>query len=162
MRIIGIVAVGNNLEIGQAGFLPWHHPADLSFFKKTTSGHVVVMGFNTWLSIGKPLPDRVNVVISRTGLVDDDRIISVGGVDEVLERFSSRPENLFIIGGARTYSAFRSKIDEWLVTRIPEKVDGADVFMKSDFLDGFIKISEEKLNDILVVERYVRENKTPE
>jgi len=60
MKIIGIVAVGKNLEIGKDGKLPWHYPADLSFFKRTTSGHVIVMGFNTWLSIGRPLPNRKN------------------------------------------------------------------------------------------------------
>jgi len=162
MRIIGIVAVGIRLEIGKAGKLPWHHPEDLSFFKKTTSGHVVVMGFNTWLSIGRPLPNRVNVVISSTRVVEDDRVISMRGVEEVLNEFSSGSEKLFIIGGAQTYSAFGSKIDEWLVTRIPEEVQGADAFMESDFLAGFTKVSEEKLTDVLVVERYVRKNKTPE
>jgi dihydrofolate reductase len=58
MSIIGIVAIAQNYAIGKDGKLPWHYPADLKFFKQTTTNHAVVMGFNTWKSIGKPLPNR--------------------------------------------------------------------------------------------------------
>jgi dihydrofolate reductase len=162
MQIIGIVAVGKRLEIGKAGALPWHYPADLSFFRNTTSGHVVVMGFNTWLSIGKPLPNRVNVVISSRRVVENDDVVSLDSVEDVLKMFASEPGKLFIIGGSQTYAAFQSKIDEWLVTRIPEEIEGADAFMSPDFLEDFSKVSEEDLTDILKVERFVRKKETPE
>ncbi len=63
--IIGIVAVAKNFAIGKDGKLPWHYSADLKFFKETTLNHAIVMGFNTWNSIGKPLPKRLNIVLSQ-------------------------------------------------------------------------------------------------
>ena len=68
--ITAIVAIARNFAIGRDGKLPWHYSADLKFFKRTTSGHTVVMGFNTWKSIGKPLPNRLNIVLSRTRTID--------------------------------------------------------------------------------------------
>jgi dihydrofolate reductase len=156
MKIIGIVAVGKNLEIGKGGTLPWHYPEDLSFFKTTTTGNVIVMGFNTWLSIGRPLPNRENVVISKSRVVDNESVFTFKNVDEVLERFKGSERDIFVIGGSQTYEAFRDSIDEWLVTRIPEEIPEADTFMSSDFLDGFTKSTEEKLSEALIVERFVR------
>jgi len=66
--IIGIVAIAKNYAIGKDGKLPWHYSSDLKFFKETTAGNAVVMGSNTWRSIGKPLPNRLNVILSRSGL----------------------------------------------------------------------------------------------
>jgi dihydrofolate reductase len=101
MKIIGIVAVGKNLEIGKDGKLPWHYPADLSFFKRTTTGHVIVMGFNTWLSIGRPLPNRKNIVLSRSRSVEDDSVTTLRGLDDFLEHFGGTEENIYLIGGAQ-------------------------------------------------------------
>ena len=156
MKITGIVAVGKNLEIGRAGKLPWHYPADLSFFKRTTTGHVIVMGFNTWLSIGKPLPNRKNIVLSRSRNVEDERVVCLKEVDDVIHRFSETEAEIFVIGGAQVYKSFGNKIDEWLATRIPEEIEDADAFMEKSFLDGYEKISEERLDDSLIVERLVR------
>lgn len=156
MKITGIVAVGKNLEIGRDGKLPWHYPADLSFFKRTTTGHVIVMGFNTWLSIGKPLPNRKNVVLSRSRSVDDEGVICLKEVEDVIPRFSETESEIFVIGGAQVYKSFGSRIDEWLVTRIPEEIEDADAFMEKDFLEGYEKISEERLDESLIVERLVR------
>jgi len=66
MAIIGIIAIAQNYAIGRGGTLPWHYSADLKFFKQTTTGSAIVMGFNTWRSIGKPLPNRLNIVLSRS------------------------------------------------------------------------------------------------
>ena len=156
MKIIGIVAVGKNLEIGKDGKLPWHYPADLSFFKRTTTGHVIVMGFNTWLSIGRPLPNRKNIVLSRSRSVEDDSVTTLRGLDDFLEHFGGTEEDIYLIGGAQIYKSFSNKIDEWLVTRIPLEVEEADAFMDSDFLKDFKKISEETLEGDLLVERFIR------
>lgn len=64
--IIGIVAIAENYAIGKDGKLPWHYSSDLKYFKETTTGNLIVMGARTWNSIGKPLPNRLNVVLSRT------------------------------------------------------------------------------------------------
>ena len=155
MKVVGIVAVGKNLEIGKDGALPWHHPEDLSFFKRTTSGHVVVMGYNTWLSIGRPLPNRTNVVISKSRRVDIEGVVTLRKPEDVFERFGDA-DVVYLIGGSQTYRSFGAFISDWLVTRIPETVPGADAFMDSDFLDGFVKTSEERLSPVLVVEHFER------
>src|SRR5216684_7864677 len=64
MAIIGIVAVDTDLAIGKGGKLPWHYSADMKFFKETTIGNAVVMGRHTWLTLKKPLKDRLNIVLS--------------------------------------------------------------------------------------------------
>ena len=85
MAIIGIVAVAKNLAIGKGGKLPWHYPADLKFFKATTMGNALVMGYNTWGSIGKPLPGRLNIVLSRRRPVDaEPRLLLQRSKEEVL------------------------------------------------------------------------------
>ncbi|HCA57471.1 MAG TPA: dihydrofolate reductase, partial [Blastocatellia bacterium] len=70
MTLIGIVAIAENFAIGKGGKLPWHYPADLKFFKETTTGNAVVMGRTTWDSIGRPLPNRLNIVLSRSGSIE--------------------------------------------------------------------------------------------
>ena len=156
MKFVGIVAVGENLEIGRSGSLPWHHPEDLSFFKRTTSGHAVVMGFNTWASIGRPLPNRKNVVVSRTRDPKNDEVVCLKSVEDVVRLFKDTNETVFVIGGSQTYESFGSLIGEWIVTRIPEEFPDADAHMSSDFLDGFVKVREESLGNLLKVERYIR------
>src|SRR5438045_4056667 len=84
MAIIGIVAIAKNFAIGKGGKLPWHHSADLKFFKETTTGNAIVMGANTYRSIGKPLPDRLNIVLSRNS--------SIEPVPEVLRLSEKREE----------------------------------------------------------------------
>lgn len=136
--IIGIVAIAKNFAIGKGGKLPWHYPADLRFFKKTTTGHAVVMGANTWRSIGKPLPDRLNVVLSRSEqLIVPPEVVKVGSSDEVVDLAKLLTKDVFIIGGAKTYTEFFELIDKWIVTDVPVTVGDADTFMPSGFLDDF-------------------------
>ena len=68
--IIGIVAIAENYAIGKDGKLPWHYSSDLKYFKETTTGNVIVMGARTWDSIGRPLPNRLNILLSRTTELD--------------------------------------------------------------------------------------------
>ena len=147
MAIIGIVAVAQNLAIGKDGKLPWHHAADLKFFKETTLNNVVVMGFNTWQSIGKPLPKRLNIVLSRSNFIENQpNVLLIRSKDEVLALSKYLIGNLFVIGGAKTYTQLSDIIDRWFVTEIPETVVDADVFMPKDFLSSF-ECSENKLID---------------
>jgi dihydrofolate reductase len=136
--IIGIVAISKNYAIGRGGKLPWRYPADLKFFKKTTTGNIVVMGANTWRSIGKPLPDRLNVVLSRShAFVVPPEVVKATSTEDVIDLAKVAGRDVFIIGGARTYAAFADAIDKWIVTEIPETVADADTFMPADFLDDF-------------------------
>ena len=158
--IIGIVAISKNFAIGKDGKLPWHYPADLKFFKQTTTGHTIVMGWNTWESIGKPLPNRLNVVLSRKGEIEDHPDVRVmRSKEEVLALAGSLDSDVFIIGGSSTFHTFAGEIDKWLVTEVPITVEDADTFMPRDFLNGFEKSEEIDLGEDLRVRVYDRQKK---
>lgn len=157
MTIIGIVAVAKNRAIGKGGTLPWHHPSDLKFFKQTTSGNTVVMGYNTWLSIGKPLPNRLNIVVSRLRNIEEfPEVKVVRSASEAIDISKEAGGDLFVIGGAETYKLFADSIERWLVTEVPVEVRDADAFMHSDFLEGFTLSNEATLEDGLKVKNYTR------
>ena len=150
--IIGIIAIAKNFAIGKGGKLPWHYPADLKFFKETTTGNAVVMGANTFRSIGKPLTNRLNIVLSRHSSVQADReIMRLSDKDEVLDLARYLNRDIYIIGGAEVFKSFGDDIDKWIVTDIPEIVEDADVFMPPDFLDGFSGSETRDLGDGLRV-----------
>ena len=155
--IIGIVAISKNYAIGKDGKLPWHYSADLKFFKQATTGHVVVMGWNTWESIGKPLPNRLNIILSRKGRIDERaEVIVVPSKQGVLKLAETQGGDTFIIGGSQTFGTFADEIEKWFVTEVPIEVEDADVFMPRDFLDGFIESDRIDLGEGLVVKVFQR------
>jgi dihydrofolate reductase len=155
--IIGIIAISRNFAIGKDGKLPWHYPADLKFFKQTTTGNAIVMGRKTWKSIGKPLPDRTNIVLSRTAELDDKPGVNLfRSMIDVINFVEEFDGDVFVIGGAKTYQAFADVIEKWYVTEVPLTIEDADVFMPRDFLDAFKVTEETDLNDGLRVKVYVR------
>lgn len=157
MSIIAIVAIAQNFAIGKNGKLPWHYSADLKFFKQTTLNHAVVMGWNTWKSIGKPLPKRLNVVLSRSNnLENQPSLLLLRSKAEVLALADYLKCDLFLIGGAQTYSEFEDAIDKWIVTEIPESVEDADAFMPRNFLANFKLTETISLEDDLRVKIYER------
>jgi dihydrofolate reductase len=155
--IIGIVAISINYAIGRDGKLPWHYSTDLKFFKETTTGNVVVMGANTWRSIGRPLPNRLNIVLSRSGRVDaPETVIKLSSKAEVVELAKYIDRDIFIIGGAHTYEDFADVIDQWIVTFVPIEVADADTFMAVDFLIGYEETEMIKIDDGLTVRKFSR------
>lgn len=155
--IIAIVAIAKNNAIGRGGQLPWHHPADLKFFKETTTGHAIVMGLHTWQSIGRPLPNRLNIILSRSARIEEQPNVKLlRSKDEVLELAKTLDTDLFIIGGAKTYETFADVIDRWLVTEVPDEVENADTFMPADFLNGFKLTKEMELADTVEVRVFER------
>ncbi|HEX7119381.1 MAG TPA: dihydrofolate reductase [Longimicrobiales bacterium] len=213
VTIKAIVAMDPHGAIGRGGTLPWHHPADLKFFKRTTLGHTVVMGRRTWDSIGRPLPGRLNLVLTRRGLrPEPDRtadrgvaadefaaadvaevadgagvagvagdgpatgeasatgdrpaagsvpaldapavgVIAVRSVEEAIRAHGDRGRgDLFVIGGAQVYAAFAHRVDEWIVTRIPETVADADTYLPGSLFDGFERARAEQIGDGLTVD----------
>jgi dihydrofolate reductase len=157
--IIGIIAISKNFAIGKNGKLPWHYSADLKFFKRTTSGSAVVMGFNTWKSIGKPLPNRLNIVLSRANSIENQpNVLLMRGKAEVLALTQFLKSDLFVIGGAQTYAEFSDAIEKWFVTEIPETVEKADAFMPRNFLDDFVLIDKIELETDLAVKVYERKS----
>lgn len=155
--IIGIIAVAENFAIGKDGKLPWHYSADLKHFRETTSGNAVVMGMNTWRSIGKPLSNRLNIVLSRSAQIDKaENLIFLRSEQEAIELARFLKCDLFVIGGQKTYKEFESVIDAWIVTRIPREIDDADVFMSDDFLADFSSVESREIGDGLKVETFRR------
>ena len=155
--IIGIVAIAKNFAIGKDGKLPWHYPADLKFFKQTTTGNTIVMGWNTWKSIGKPLPNRLNVVLTRLGKIDERaEVLVVPNKEAVLKLAASQDTDMFIIGGSQTFATFADEIEKWLVTEVPVDVEDADTFMPRDFLDGFEMADQIDLGEGLIVKIFQR------
>lgn len=157
MAVIGIVAIARNFAIGKHGRLPWHYSADLKFFKRTTSGNAVVMGSNTWRSIGKPLPDRLNIVLSRSSSVDaQPGVLLIRSKDELIALSKYLNCDIYIIGGAKTYENFADLIERWIVTEVPLTIEDADVFMPGDFLGGFDLTETIELGDELKVKMFDR------
>jgi dihydrofolate reductase len=149
--IIGIVAVSKNLAIGKDGKLPWHYSSDLKFFKRTTSGNTIVMGFNTWKSIGKPLPKRLNVIMTRSRTIKYmERVLVLRRIEDAIVLSDYINGDMFIIGGAETYRSFAHAIEKWIVTEIPETVEDADAFMPADFLEGFEKSAAGDIDGLTV------------
>ena len=157
MAIIGIVAIAQNFAIGKDGKLPWHYSADLKFFKETTLNNAIVMGFNTWKSIGKPLPKRLNIILSRSAEIEHQpNVLLLRSKEELLALSKYLKGDLFLIGGAKTYQNFADVIDGWIVTEIPETVEDADTFMPEDFLKNFKLDETRKLENDLRVKIYSR------
>lgn len=155
--IIGIVAVDLNLAIGKGGRLPWHYSSDMKFFKETTIGNAVVMGRNTWHTLKKPLPQRMNIVLTtNTEGPPIDSIIRLPDVGSVLTLAKTLTRDLFVIGGAKVYESFLPSIDRWIVTEVPLMVEDADTFMPQNFLDGFKLYEARQLDEDLRVKFYDR------
>lgn len=156
-KIIGIVAIAQNYAIGKDGKLPWHYGEDLKFFKETTLRNAVVMGFNTWKSIGKTLPKRLNIVLSRSNALENQpNVLLARSREEVLALAKYLNCDLYIIGGAETYKNFADVIEKWFVTEIPESIADADAFMPQDFLENFALTDKMKLADSLFVKVFQR------
>ena len=115
-----IVAMTSDRIIGRQGRLPWHLPDDLKFFQRTTTGHAVIMGRRTFESIGKPLPDRRNIVITRnTEYAPPGGIDVAHSLDAALDRCRKRNESkAFIIGGSQIYRLALPLADEIIVTHV--------------------------------------------
>ena len=127
LSLTAIVAMTPDRVIGRAGDLPWHLPEDLAFFKRTTTGHPIVMGRKTYESIGRPLPKRRNIVMTR------DRSWSAEGVEVIhepgdLENLPGLDGRVFIIGGAEIYAAFLPVLEDLLVSHVLERHEGDTYF----------------------------------
>jgi len=155
--IIGIVAVDRNGAIGKGGTLPWHYSADMKFFKETTTGNGCVMGHKTWLTLKKPLPNRLNIVLSRKAEIEPQESVRVlRDVESVLSMAKDMKCDLFVIGGEQVYRSFLPYIEQWIVTEVPLTVGGADRFVPENYLEGFQQTGSTTIDKDLSVSFYVR------
>jgi dihydrofolate reductase len=124
-----IVARSRNHVIGRDNQMPWKISADLQFFKRVTMGHPVIMGRKTWESIGRPLPGRRNIVVSRNANYEATGGELVGSLDEALKSLSEF-ERVFVIGGEQLFTQAFPKADRLYITEIDLDIDGGDTFFE--------------------------------
>lgn len=131
MRISAVCAMSTNRVIGKNNQLPWHLPADLRHFKKLTTGNPILLGRKTYESIGKALPNRTNVVISRDANFDAPGCIVANSVDTALSAVSYS-DQVFVIGGALLYQHMLSRLDRIYLTLIHHHFEGDAFFPELD------------------------------
>jgi dihydrofolate reductase len=124
-----IVARSRNHVIGRDNQMPWKISADLQFFKRVTMGHPVIMGRKTWESIGRPLPGRRNIVVSRNPDYSPAGAELTGSLDEALASLTDSPR-VFVIGGEQLFKQAFDKADRLYVTEIDIEVDDGDTFFE--------------------------------
>lgn len=126
-----IACVSKDLGLGNNGELLWHIPEDMKFFRETTSGGIVVMGRKTFESIGRPLPKRRNVVLSRHE-VKVDQVEGCGSIEEVIKLLQEANEQKFIIGGASLYETFLPYVETLYLTEVNAQKPADTFFPKWD------------------------------
>ncbi|MBU3616814.1 dihydrofolate reductase [Polynucleobacter sp. JS-Polo-80-F4] len=124
-----IVARSRNHVIGRDNQMPWKISADLQFFKRVTMGFPVIMGRKTWESIGRPLPGRRNIVVSRNANYQATGGELVGSLDEALRSLSEFPR-VFVIGGEQLFKQAFDKADRLYITEIDLDIEGGDTFFE--------------------------------
>jgi dihydrofolate reductase len=132
-HLILIVARARNGVIGRDNQLPWHLPEDLKYFKRTTMGAPVIMGRKTHESIGRPLPGRRNLVVTRDAARRFDGCETAGSLEEAVARCEQEGvAEAFLIGGAQLYREGLERADRLLVTEIDRDIEGDAVFPAPD------------------------------
>lgn len=120
-----IAAIGQNNELGKDNHLLWDLKEDLKFFKETTMNQIIVMGYNTFLSLGRVLPHRTHIILSFQDRDVPSEVLLFHSVEEVLSYIKDK--DVFVIGGASIYKQFIDKAERLYLTEIQDSKD-ADVF----------------------------------
>lgn len=126
-KISMIVAYSSNRAIGKNNQLPWRLPGDLAHFKRHTFGKPIIMGRKTWDSLGRPLPGRHNIVVSRAGQSDFTGATRVNSLEAALAAAGDAPE-VFLIGGAQLYAEALPKANRIVATEISADIEGDAFF----------------------------------
>ena len=142
MRLSMIVAMDDNRLIGKENGLPWHLPADLQYFKKTTTGKAILMGRKTFESLGRPLPNRRNIIITHNREFKAEGCEVVYSINEALN-ITQTDEEVMVIGGASFYEQTLPIIDRLYITKVEGKYEGDAHFPLFDE-DQFIEVFREK------------------
>jgi len=144
MILSAIVAVAKNNVIGKDNDIPWYLPADLKYFKKITTGHHIIMGRKCYESIGRPLPKRTNVVVTRNPFFIATGCLITHNIAEAVDLAKANEETeVFIIGGGQIYEIAMPYIDRLYLTEVEVTVDG-DIFFPEIDTDLWELTSEEK------------------
>jgi dihydrofolate reductase len=128
MKISLIVAMASNRAIGLNNQMPWHLSADLKRFKQITMGHPIIMGRKTFEAIGKPLPGRTNIIVSRNLAYQQEGCIVVDSIQAAINHGCRLADEVFVIGGATLYEATLPFADTLYITQINQEFDGDTFF----------------------------------
>lgn len=139
MNLKMIAAVGKNNELGKNNGLIWPIKEDLKFFKQTTIGSTVIMGGNTFLSLPKVLPNRTNIVLSQQEIDVPEGVIVYHSIDDFINDYKTKEENVFVIGGGMIYKLFIDKVNEIYLTEIDATCEEATVYFPTFNKEDFIK-----------------------
>lgn len=134
MKLAIIAAIALNRAIGAGGALPWHLSEDLKRFKRLTTGHAILMGHKTFVSLGRPLPNRRNVVLSRSPVPGAETYPSVNDALNAL----ADEEWVFVIGGGDVYRQLLDRADRLYLTRVDRDVEGDTYFPEYEHLLGTV------------------------
>lgn len=137
-----LVAMDKNNTIGKNNQLPWHLPADLAYFKRITMGHSIVMGRKTFESIGKPLPGRKNIILTRDSEYQAEGCHVIHSISAIKE-MNKKTAEIFIIGGAELFNQTLSFVDKLYITEIESTFEG-DTFFPSLDESEWSLVSKEK------------------
>lgn len=118
-RVVLVAAVADNGVIGNGPDIPWHLPGEQRLFKELTMGHVLVMGRKTFESIGRPLPGRTTVVLTRDPTWSADGVLVADSLGAALEAVHDLPGDAMVVGGAEVYAEAMRRADEQVLTRVP-------------------------------------------
>lgn len=127
-----IVAMDQNRVIGKNNKLPWHLPADLQYFKKVTMGKPIIMGRKTFESIGRVLPGRENVIVTRNQTYTNSDCTILHSMKEVKQFADESNQEVFVIGGAEIFNELMPIADRLYITKIQESFEGDTFFQKVD------------------------------
>lgn len=131
-----LVAMDRNNVIGFENDMPWHLPNDLKYFKEKTTGHTIIMGRKTYDSIGRPLPNRKNVILTRQTTEFPNDVEVIHSIEEIYEWQKSHPnEELFVIGGGDIFKQVLPFADRLYITKIDEAFEGDTFFPKFSLSD---------------------------
>ena len=148
MIISAIVATANNRVIGKDNDIPWYLPADLKYFKRVTLNHHIIMGRKCFQSIGRPLPKRTNVIITRNPYFIASSCIVVNSLEEALSVAENNGETeVFIIGGGQIYELAMPYIDRLYLTEVDLEVDGTVYFPEINLEEWELTTTESHLPD---------------
>lgn len=132
MQLVLIAALDRNRAIGRANELPWRLPDDLKRFKALTLGKPLLMGRKTAESLGRALPGRLNLVLTRSGRVPFDGMRAVGSIDQALQVAADEGSgDLCVVGGGEIYGLCLARADRMHLTHVDTVVEGADAFFPS-------------------------------
>ncbi|MDX1479021.1 MAG: dihydrofolate reductase [Saprospiraceae bacterium] len=143
MLISAIAAMSRNRVIGKDNQIPWYLPGDLKFFKQTTTGHHIIMGRKNYQSIGKPLPKRTNVVVTRNPFFISSGCVIVHSIEEGIQQaFENGDTEAFIIGGGEIYAQALPLLDRMYLTVLDADIDGDVFFPEYDPAEWQVTSSE--------------------